>query len=199
MSSAPGRRGSAPQRTQDDDHEAEAASKQEPDPERRAQDLVYRQLAVRARSQSELMRTLLRRGIDEDVAGRVLRKFRDAGLVDDAAFAESWVHERHEHRGLGREALGHELRRKGVGENLIEAALSAVDDDAEVERAHELVRRKLPTMTAVDGTTRIRRLVGMLARKGYSENLAFRVVRKELEQSGLDATDDDAADDSAAY
>lgn len=194
MSSVPGGRRSGSQRSRDHDS-AEAGSKQRPDPDRRAQDLVYRQLAVRARSQSELMQTLLRRGIDEDVATRVLRKFRDAGLVDDAAFAESWVQERHQHRGLGREALGQELRRKGVDENLIATALSIVDDDAQVERAHELVRRKLPTMTTVAGSTRIRRLVGMLVRKGYSENLAFRVVRKELERSGLDTTDDDAADD----
>jgi regulatory protein len=194
MSPAPDGRGSGSQRSHGDDHaSAEAASKRPLDPERRAQDLVYRQLAVRARTQSELMQTLLRKGIEEDIARRVLQKFRDAGLVDDAAFAESWVRERHQHRGLGREALGHELRRKGVDESLIAAALSTVDDDAQVERAHELVRRKLSTMTTADGTARVRRLVGMLARRGYSESLAFRVVRKELERSGLDTADDDAA------
>lgn len=163
------------------------------DPERRAQDLVYRQLAVRARSHFELVQTLLRKGFEEDIARRVLQKFCDAGLVDDAAFAESWVRERHEHRGLGREALGHELRRKGVDESTIAMALSTVDDEAQVERAHELVRRKLPTMTRADSAARFRRLVGMLARKGYSESLAFRVVRKELERSGPDTAEDDAA------
>jgi regulatory protein len=162
------------------------------DPERRAQDLVYRQLAVRARSHAELMQALRRNGIEEDIATRVLQKFCDAGLVDDAAFAESWVRERHRHRGLSRQALDQELRRKGVDENLIATALSIVDDEAQVERAHELVRRKLPTMTKLDSTTRFRRLVGMLARKGYSEALAFRVVRKELEGSGLDTADSDA-------
>jgi regulatory protein len=194
MSSAPDGRGNRRQRSRGDDHAgAETASKRPDDPERRAQDVVYRQLAARARSQSELMQTLLRKGFEEDLARRVLQKFVDAGLVDDAAFAESWVRERHRNRGLSREALGHELRRKGVDESVTAAALSTVDDDAQVERAHELVRRALSTMTTVEGTARIRRLMGMLARRGYSESLAFRVVRKELEWSGLDTPDDDAA------
>jgi regulatory protein len=160
--------------------------------EQRARDIVYRSLAARARSRSELMRILLRRGIDEDIAAAVVQKFRDAGLVDDAAFAENWVHERHHHQGLGREALRYELRCKGVEENIIVAVLSTVDSSTEAERARELVRRKLRTMTVPDNRARMRRLVSMLGRKGYSDSLAFRVVKEELEQSGLDTLEDDA-------
>lgn len=196
MSAASGDSGSQRPRFHGNDHAGsdDVSPRTRPkDPERRAQDLVYRQLAVRARSHAELMQTLQRHGIEEDIARRVLQKFCKAGLVDDAAFAESWVHERHQHRGLSREALAQELRRKGVDEDLIATALSTVDDEAQAERAHELVRRKLPTMTKADSATRFRRLVGMLARKGYSESLAFRVVRKELEGAGLDAAAGDAA------
>jgi regulatory protein len=154
------------------------------DPEQLARDTVYRLLAARARSRSELRQALLRKEIDEDVADGVLQKFVDAGLVDDASFAEEWVHSRQRSQGMGRKALGFELRRKGVDEDLVEAALSTVDGDAEVERARELVRRKLRTMTTLDHAAKMRRLVGMLARKGYSEGLAFRVVREEIERSG---------------
>ncbi|GAA4614173.1 regulatory protein RecX [Saccharopolyspora hordei] len=153
-------------------------------PEQRARDTVYRLLAARARSRAELRQALLRKEIDEDVADRVLQKFVDAGLVDDASFAEEWVNSRQRAQGLGRKALGYELRRKGIDEHLVEAALSTVDPDAEAERARELVQRKLRTMGSVDHTAKMRRLVGMLARKGYAEGLAFRVVREELERSG---------------
>jgi regulatory protein len=164
---------------------AVAKPRREPDSsEQLARDTVYRLLAARARSRSELRQALLRKEIDEDVADGVLQKFVDAGLVDDASFAEEWVHSRQRSQGLGRKALGFELRRKGVDESLVEAALSTVDGDAEVERARELVRRKLRAMTTLDHTTKMRRLVGMLARKGYSEGLAFRVVREEIERSG---------------
>lgn len=161
---------------------ADAESPESPEEqEQRARNAVYRLLTARARSRSELHHALLRKGIDEQVATATLDKFADAGLVDDAGFAQSWVRQRHEHQGLGRRALAAELRRKGVDDEAVAEALAEVDEDAEVDRARELVRRKLRTMTATDSTTRTRRLVSMLARKGYSEGMAFRVVREEAE------------------
>ena len=46
------------------------------------------------------------------------------------------------------------------------------------------MRRKLRTLSRVDDQTATRRLVGMLARKGYASGLAFSVVRDELASSG---------------
>ncbi|MDR7303120.1 regulatory protein RecX [Haloactinomyces albus] len=163
-------------------------------PEQLARDTVYRLLAARARSRSELRQALLRKGIEDDIAEGVLQKFEDAGLVDDAAFAESWVRQRHEYQGLGRRALSAELRRKGVDDQAVVEALSGVDADAEAQRARELVRRKLRGMRVDDPTTRTRRLVAMLARKGYSEALAFRVVREETEDSDVDAMEMDGSE-----
>ncbi|MER5392296.1 regulatory protein RecX [Saccharopolyspora sp. NPDC002686] len=170
---------------------AESKRRKDDNPESQARDIVYRLLAARARSRGELRQALLRKEIDEEIADRVLQKFVDAGLVDDAAFAEEWVHARQRTQGLGRKALGFELRRKGVDEHLVEAALSTVDSDVEAERARELVQRKLRGMSSLDHTTKMRRLVGMLARKGYSEGLAFRVVREEIERSGEESPDFD--------
>ncbi len=175
-----------------DETDGVAASREKPEsPEQRARDMVYRLLATRARSRSELTQALLRKDIEERIAESTVQKFVDAGLVDDASFAESWVESRHRHQGLGRKALGIELRRKGVAADVVAEALSNVDEDSEVERARELVQRKLRGMPAADHTARMRRLVGMLARKGYSESLAFRVVREELERSGVDGSDGD--------
>lgn len=138
-------------------------------------------LAVRARSASELREALLKKDVEEELARDTVQKFVDAGLVDDAAFAQEWVHARHRQQGLGRKALAFELRRKGVADEFVEQALDTVDDESEVDRARELVRRKLRGTGSVDRTARTRRLVGVLARKGYSEGLAFRVVREELD------------------
>jgi len=109
-----------------------------------------------------------------------------AGLIDDASFAEMWVHSRHAYGGLGRRALDAELRRKGVDDAVAREAVAAVDSDAEEARARELIRKRIRTMSAADEATRVRRLVGVLARKGYSEGLAFRVVREELRDAGVD-------------
>ncbi|MEV4649238.1 regulatory protein RecX [Saccharopolyspora sp. NPDC049357] len=173
------------------DGEAEKKPPRKPeDPAAQARDIVYRLLASRARSRLELRQALLRKDIDEDIADGVLQKFADAGLIDDASFAEEWVNQRQRSQGLGRKALGFELRRKGIDEHLVESALSNVDNDAEAERARELVQRKLRSTGSLDYTAKVRRLVGMLARKGYSEGLAYRIVKEEIENAG-DAADSD--------
>lgn len=156
------------------------------DPAVRAKDLCYRLLTVRPRTRVELEQALRRKEIPDDVAGAVLDKFDRAGLIDDEAFAEAWVRSRHTHKGLGRRALATELRRKGVDEEIVVEAVSAVDSEAEQERAHELVVRKLASTRTLDSQVRIRRLVAMLARRGYAEGLAYRVVRTALDNEHLD-------------
>ncbi len=77
-------------------------------------------------------------------------------------------------------ALAQELRRKGVDDTLVKEVLDDVDPDDEEQSARVLVRKKLRSVARVDDTTATRRLVGMLARKGYGSSLAFSVVREEL-------------------
>ena len=48
-----------------------------------------------ARSRSELSTKLARKGVPAEVAARLLDRFEEVGLVDDQAFARSWVESRH--------------------------------------------------------------------------------------------------------
>ena len=84
-------------------------------------------------------------------------------------------------RGLSRRALAHELREKGIDDETAASALEQVDDEAELALARDLVARRLPSMRELAPDKQVNRLVGMLARKGYSSGLAFRVVRAALE------------------
>jgi regulatory protein len=152
-----------------------------------AKEICLSLLTVRPRTREELRLALLKREVDEQVADQVLSRLNEVGLVDDAVFAEAWVRSRHTYQGMSRRALSMELRRKGVEDSLAAEAVAVVDNDAEESRARELVRKRLRTVASVpDETTKIRRLVGMLARKGYSEGLAYRVVRDELRNAGAE-------------
>ena len=120
----------------------------------------------------------------------LLDRFGEVGLIDDAAFAGQWVRSRHAHRGLGRRAIAVELRRKGVADDVAGEALAEVDAESEDRRARELVDRKLRSLaigTPDQRATAARRLVGMLARKGYGAGTAYRVVRTALAEHGADA------------
>jgi len=153
------------------------------DPATVARGICLRLLTARPCTRVELATALRRRGIADDVAGVVLDRLDEVGLVDDAAVAELAVRSAQIYRGLGRRALGAELRRRGVPDEIARTAVAAVDSQDEEARARELVRRRLRSATKPDETTLIRRLVGMLARKGYPEGLAFQVVREEVRDS----------------
>src|SRR3954466_11079789 len=91
-----------------------ADSTPDADPESVARAIVLRQLTMAPRSRAQLADKLAERGADEAVAERVLDRFEEVGLVDDEAFAQLLVRSQRAGRGLGRRALAHELRRKGV-------------------------------------------------------------------------------------
>lgn len=161
----------------------DAALGPEADHEAVARKILLDQLTGRPRSRAELAAKLARRRVPEEVAERLLDRFEEVGLVDDAAFAREWVTSRQSGRGLASRALTVELRRKGVHDEVVAEAVAEVDPDDEVEAARRLVRRKLRSLERFDHVTQVRRLTGMLARKGYSSSLAFRVVREEVAEA----------------
>ncbi|MBK3628071.1 recombination regulator RecX [Streptomyces sp. MBT49] len=154
------------------------------DPAERARAICLRLLTGTPRTRKQLADALRKREIPDDVAEEVLSRFEEVGLINDGAFADAWVESRHHGRGLARRALAQELRTKGVDPALIGEAVAQLDAEQEEQTARELVARKLRATRGLDRDKRLRRLAGMLARKGYSEGMALRVVRQALEEEG---------------
>lgn len=180
---APGARAAA-------DTDAAALPAEDPerdDPESVARLICLRMLTAAPRTQAELADALRRRGVPDSAANAVLARFAEVKLIDDATFARAWVESRHHGRGLAGRALGAELRRKGVAQEDIASALEELDPEQEVATARDLVARRLPGTRGQPGPARMRRLVGVLARKGYPPGLAYRIVREALEREAADA------------
>ena len=156
------------------------------DPAERAREICLRQLAVRPRTRSELASALRQRGIDDEVAAEVLERYGEVGIIDDTAFARAWVSSRHHGRGLASRALAIELRQKGVDAEAVGTALADLDPETEEATARAMVERKLRSDRGGPPEARLRRLVGMLARKGYPPGLAMKVVREALAQRAAD-------------
>jgi regulatory protein len=152
----------------------------EPDPETVAHTICLRLLTVRARTEAELAGAMTARNVPDDAAARVLDRLRTVRLIDDAAFAVDFVNARRSERGLASRELSRQLRAKGVADDSITTALQGVDAEAERATARTLVERKLKSMSRLDSTVQTRRLVAMLARKGYPPGMAFEVVRDVL-------------------
>ncbi|WP_433558661.1 regulatory protein RecX [Pseudonocardia xinjiangensis] len=175
-----------------------AGPERDGDPVVMAREICLRLLTDRARTRQELAQALRRKGIPDDAAATVLERFDEVGLIDDAAFAGQWVRSRHAYRGLARRAIAVELRRKGVDDEVAGEALAEVDGESEERRARQLVDRKLRSLTVTTPEQQVvagRRLVGMLARKGYGAGVAYRVVREALAQHGAELDDAEPPDD----
>jgi regulatory protein len=183
------------------------------DPGSAARDHCIRLLSVRPRTRAELDTALRRRGFDADVIADVLARYSDVGMIDDEAFARAWVTSRHHSKGLARRALAGELRRKGVADEDVGLALDELGSDTEAATARALVERRLRTERAAaqrstarraaaagagelgenepgdqDSRQReqaalMRKLIGVLARKGYPPGLAFRVVKEVVQET----------------
>ena len=154
------------------------------DPEEAARAVALRLLTGAPRSRAQLTAALAARGVPDDAAARVLDRFTEVGLVDDDAYAQMLVRSRHAGRGLSRRALAVELRRRGVDDSTAAEAVAQVGDADEVEAARRLVTRALASTRGLDTTTRTRRTLAALGRRGYPPGLAFRLIREVLTTEG---------------
>ena len=147
-----------------------------------AQAFCLRLLTARARTRAELADRLAKRGYPDEIAADVLDRLTDVGLVDDEEFAVQWVRSRRAHAGRGKRALAAELRTKGVDDDVIASVIDGIDAAAERDRAEQLVANKLrrAALDSTDETKVMRRLVGMLARRGYSQSMAVSVAADAL-------------------
>lgn len=152
--------------------------------------VLLRQLALGARSRHQLDRKLAEREVPPSIASALLDRFVEVQLIDDAEFARMWVRTRIAGKSLSRSSLRRELAEKGIAVELVDDALEQVSDEDETEQARDVVRRKLRVSADLtDRTVRekeIRRLVGVLARKGYNPGSAYSIV-KEIIAGATDA------------
>lgn len=161
----------------------------------RARTIVLRRLAASPRSRAELARSLAEKDVPAGIAREVLDRYTELQLIDDQAYADLVVRSKQSTKGLARRGLAHELKRRGVGEVEAGRALEQVDTDLERATARELVERRMRSMTRLDRATATRRLVGMLARKGYDGGTAMGIVREALDRSHAEDADDEWAED----
>ena len=151
------------------------------DAESVARAIVLRQLSMAPRSRSQLERKLRQRGCEDDVAAKVLDRMTEVGLVDDEAYAQMLVRSRQTDKGLARRALAHELRKQGIDPEIADEALGQVGAGDERLRAEQLVAKKLRSMRGLAPDVQTRRLAAMLARKGYSGEVAWPIVRDAVD------------------
>ena len=145
-----------------------------------AKQVLLRRLSNAPRTRKELAKDLKDKDISDEVANVALDRFEEVGLINDQALASNYVSSQHERKGIGKNALRQQLRAKGVSDDVALAAISQISDDQEFQAAFALACKKIRSLQKDDAKTQLRKIVGVLARKGYSSNLAFRVAKEVI-------------------
>jgi regulatory protein len=145
-----------------------------------AKEVLLRRLSHAPRTRKELAKDLKDKDISDEVANVALDRFEEVGLINDQALASNYVSSQHERKGLGKNALRQQLRAKGISDDVALEAISQISDDQEFQAAFALACKKIRSLQRDDAKTQLRKIVGVLARKGYSSNLAFRVAKEVI-------------------
>ena len=145
-----------------------------------AKQVLLRRLSHAPRTRKELAKDLKDKDISDEVANVALDRFEEVGLINDQALASNYVSSQHQRKGLGKNALRQQLRAKGVSDEVALEAISQISDDQEFQAAFALACKKIRSLQRDDANTQLRKIVSVLARKGYSSNLAFRVAKEVI-------------------
>ena len=157
------------------------------DPAERAREIALRVLTHSPRSSAQLREKLIAREIDPAIVDSLIARYTEVGLLDDAGLAAQIARTRHAERGLANRAIRVELQRKGFTPADIEAALEPFDDRID-DKALEIARKRWDSLSGIDPQARTRRVVGLLARRGYPPSSAFAVVKdwQRADKAGID-------------
>ncbi|HIW92169.1 MAG TPA: recombination regulator RecX [Candidatus Corynebacterium avicola] len=125
--------------------------------------------------------------VDPELVEIVVDRCIANGMVDDERFAHEWVRQRQHNQKKSVSALRRELRDKHVPSDIVEDALSQIDQDDQDEILRNLVTKKAGTVKTVPADLgeydkALRRIVGVAARRGFPEGRSLAAARDALDE-----------------
>lgn len=136
---------------------------------------VYKLLSYRDRSEKEVREKLLRKGFTGKVVEDTLTYFKENRFIDDRKFAEALKKDAAENKFLSRIGTRDYMINKGIPADIADELLNP--DDAYMDTAQRLVEKKLRHMKGLDEQTIKKRLWGLLSRRGFSYDIAYKILR----------------------
>ncbi|MBM6588504.1 regulatory protein RecX [Brevibacterium sp. RIT 803] len=144
----------------------------------KAKKTAMNMLAMRDHASGELRDKLLKRDFQPEAVDELIAKLQKSRLLDDEEFAHRYVRAHRERRKLSRSALKRELSKKGLTAEIVSDAVE--DVDGEDDLARQVAEKKAASTRGLDYEVRERRILGMLARRGFASSVCLKVTREVL-------------------
>jgi len=140
-----------------------------------------RLLARRARSSGELRKQLLELGHDVREVDEVLLDFEGSLYLDDLGLARVLAEGLRERKRASRMQIRMKLRERLLPEGIVEQVLAEFDDEGEQQLLRAAADDRARRLAGLDRQVAERRLLGFLARRGWTGERATRVAREALD------------------
>ncbi len=155
---------------------------------------AFHLLKFRLRSEKELRQRLTEKRFSVAVLDRLMEDLKAKGFLDDAKLARLMAAQKVAFKPVGRRLMLAQLKAKGIDASLAQNAIdveTAGKDETTVVR--ELAQKKFSSMKGLEPAAAERRLIGFLARRGFSANVVYRVARELTANHVIARSDSDEA------
>ena len=139
---------------------------------------VKRALKIRYRSIKEIEDKLHRKGFSPDIIQETLSYFTKAEILDDVLFTKAWIQSRWL-KPFGMIHIRHELKLKGIDEEIIQSEMKKVSDQFDNDEMIENLTKKMKSKyTKIDPLKRQQRAHGFLYRRGFNSSTIMKVIKQ---------------------
>jgi regulatory protein len=130
-----------------------------------------------SKSSGQLRTLLLEKEFPVQIVDQMIDRFIEVGLIDDLALAKDSTEVAVTRKSKAKSVIARELRAKHFPQEAIDAAISEIDSDSELEAAKKLAETRFRQLLKLEPEVRTRRLSSYLMRKGYSSSVVWAAVR----------------------
>jgi regulatory protein len=144
---------------------------------------AFQFLIFRPRSEAETCERLTRKGYERKVIDKAMIKLKKLKLIDDSSFAEFWKENRNSFQPKSQRMLRLELLRKGVKSEIIQQAVSNIDDS---DNAYRVAVKRARTLDITDFQVFRQKLGSYLQRRGFNYGVINNTVKRVWQERTLD-------------
>lgn len=144
---------------------------------------AVRLLARRALSSGELRRELARSEHTSELIEAVIEECIESLYLDDLGLARATAEKLRERKKASRSQIRVKLRERLLPDDVIESTLAEFDSEEEDALLIEIARDRARRMNGLERQVAERRLLGYLARRGWSGEPALRACRAALDET----------------
>jgi regulatory protein len=151
---------------------------------------MYGLFSVRNRSEKEIRDYLKRKNWENKIKDKdevsdlvieaLIENLKRKEMINDKAFAQSWVEGRRRSKKKGNRALAAELFQKGIDPETIQEVINT--DDNQEKLAEEALQKKMKSFSSLPEKEFFQRAVTFLMRKGFDFSIAKSAVEKILKK-----------------